>query len=580
MAALPLCAWRAGDAELAGSSNCDPSSTSSAIPADAAPPPPSPGLPLSARLRNSWTACAAQLPFSLVPTALAEAPAAAPAPSGAPPLGLAYRAGLLQPLLDFLPEGPVGRPSAAELGRLEAAALAGWEGPQPLQVVTLAWALAWAGHRPSAAYLERLQAAAASGSLPAGPGAAPHKLGPVQCAVLLWAAAMAGPLPAAAWDAGLRALASAAGGDGKGLDEVATLYLLHATMLYAAEGMADGARRAAAGGVAARSAGTRAAPASPASATAQPTSSQPRATREEVLAAAAALGKAGLLKRLGTAYGEFVPLHPAIEGPYMVLLYVLEQLAAEGRAEAAAAAAANGSGWSVWGGGGGATPAAAVEQWLPAGAAEAATALLASPKDLARLQRDLQYHWRGDTLVDEVQRARNQVIYHLTRRLGLTVAQPEDVDVVLPSRWLVLFVRPGPQRAQAGPSATATPGPAWASSSAAAAAGGRAGVAAVEDLAAAAGEVVEGLLRERFAPAVRAPPGNGVGGGGADGDVDGGAAGGRAAGGCAGGLWAARVRALRRLGWRVAVVDAGEWGALRSDAERDALLQALLRGSG
>ena len=192
-----------------------------------------------------------------------------------------------------------------------------------------------------------------------------------------------------------------------------------------------------------------------------------------------------------------------------------------------------------------------------------------------------------------------QIVYLLTRRLAVTVAQPDDVDVAVPSRWLALYVV---RRGAAVAAAAAAGGAGSSSSGSSAARSSSSGIgaaasaagAAEEELAAeagAAGEVLALLLRERFAPQVGAvPPPPAVAGATAgataalslgaalqpdsqqDGDVAGGGGGGAA------GVWQARVRQLRRLGWRVAVVDAGVWAELQGDAAREAYLHRVLRG--
>jgi hypothetical protein len=192
--------------------------------------------------------------------------------------------------------------------------------------------------------------AAASGSLP-GEAAAGQRLGPAHRAVLLWCAVMHSAATPAVWESGLRAIARAALSGSKGLEECALLYLLHATLLYGTDIASPGRRAAASSG----SVGA-VSPTSPAAASAASPACQPRATREEVLAAAAQLGRKGL-ERLAAAYGEYVPLHPAIEGPYLALLFILKQLAVSG------------------GGLGGGD-----DQWEPPGASEQAAAILGNPK--------------------------------------------------------------------------------------------------------------------------------------------------------------------------------------------------------
>ncbi|GIL77126.1 hypothetical protein Vretimale_3199 [Volvox reticuliferus] len=444
---------------------------------------------------------------------------------------------------------PVGSSSLTPsmLHGLEAAAVAGFDnGADLAQVVTLAWALAWAGHEPGQRYIQLLQAAA-SGSSPEGSA---QRLGAAHRAVLLWCAAMHAALPMTVWESGLRAVAASGV---KAMDECTLLYLLHASLLYGADVAPPGRRTAAAAGPSGA-----VSPTSPAAASAASPACQPRATREEVLAAAAPLGRK-VLEKLAAAYGEYVPLHPAIEGPYMVLLYVLEQLAASSDG-AGAGAGAKGSFEKL----------STAAEWPPPGAAQQAATILRNPKELARIKRELLYHWRGDQLVDEVQRVRNQLVYLLTRRIGVTVAQPDDVDVAVPSRWLAMYVR-GNGGSGGGDGAGNVLGK------------GARDLDAMQELEAASREALEVLFRDRFAPQVRMPSAA-VGGSNFTGREaqstqqkhwhQGVAAGGAGPTG----MWMARVRQLRRLGWRVVVVDVETWRAMLSDTEREAYLLRLLRG--
>ncbi|KAF5830695.1 hypothetical protein DUNSADRAFT_14181 [Dunaliella salina] len=61
-------------------------------------------------------------------------------------------------------------------------------------------------------------------------------------------------------------------------------------------------------------------------------------------------------------------------------------------------------------------------------------------KEGARVRRDLQLHWRQDQLVDERQRAVNDVTHLLEARVGETVQQPADLQIVLPMKKLVLVL--------------------------------------------------------------------------------------------------------------------------------------------
>lgn len=144
-----------------------------------------------------------------------------------------------------------------------------------------------------------------------------------------------------------------------------------------------------------------------------------------------------------------------------------------------------------------------------------------------------------------------QAVYLLTRRLGITVSQPEDVDIAVPSRWLALYVT----KSTADPDRTAGP-------SGGGSGGAAAQVVGLERLAVGIHEVVELLVRERFAPRMRQPVGGewGLGGG-------------------ARGLWAAREGVLRSRGWRVAALDADVWSGLGEDGKVE-YLQRLLRGAG
>ncbi|GIL58762.1 hypothetical protein Vafri_13760 [Volvox africanus] len=494
------------------------------------------------------------LPFGVaryLPGAPVHATAEAPLP--VPSLEAAYQLSLLHPMLSYMTETAVPGGSSLTprmLHALEAATVAGFEsGADLTQVVTLAWALAWAGHEPGHRYIQLLQAAA-SGS---PPGAPTQRPGAAHRAVLLWCAAMHGALPPTVWESGLRAVAASGV---KAMDECTLLYLLHAALLYGADVAPPGRRTAAAAGP-----GSTVSPTSPAAASAASPACQPRATREEVLAAAAPLGRKAL-EKLAAAYGEYVPLHPAIEGPYMALLYILEQIATS----------------SADTGGMGKGSSAAAE-WAPPGAAEQAAAILSTPKELARIKRDLLYHWRGDQLVDEVQRVRNQLVYLLTRRMGLTVAQPDDVDVAVPSRWLAIYVRSSGSGSGGGDGAENMLGK------------GARDLSAMQELEAASREAVDVLLRDRFAPQIRVPSAAAVGLNSISREAqpthqqhwhqhqhqqDG--VGLATTGAGPTGMWMARVRQLRRLGWRVVVVDVETWRAISNDTERGAYLQRLLRG--
>jgi hypothetical protein len=145
--------------------------------------------------------------------------------------------------------------------------------------------------------------------------------------------------------------------------------------------------------------------------------------------------------------------------------------------------------------------------------------------------------------------------------MGLTVSQPEDVDVAVPSRWLAIYVVHGGGGIGGGGGGRG--------GAVAGTARGSAGAASLTELESCAGDALEVLLRDRFAPQVRMPamtaaaaasPGTGTRGAGPS------------------GMWAARVRQLRRLGWRVVVVDVEAWRALTSDVEREAYLLRVLRG--
>ncbi|GLI59557.1 hypothetical protein VaNZ11_001460 [Volvox africanus] len=503
-----------------------------------------------------------ELPWGVaryLPGAPVHAEAEAPLP--VPSLEAAYQLSLLHPMLSYMIETAVpggSRLTPRMLHALEAAAVAGFEnGADLTQVVTLAWALAWAGHEPGHRYIQLLQAAS-SGS---PPGLPMQRLGAAHRAVLLWCTAMHGALPPTVWESGLCAVAASGV---KAMDECTLLYLLHAALLYGADVAPSGRRTAVAAGP-----GSTVSPTSPAAASAASPACQPRATREEVLAAAAPLGRKAL-EKLAAAYGEYVPLHPAIEGPYMALLYILEQLATS-----SAGLGGRGKGSSG--------PLAAAAEWAPPGAAEQAAAILSTPKELARIKRDLLYHWRGDQLVDEVQRVRNELVHLLTRRMGLTVAQPDDVDVAVPSRWLAIYVRSSGSGGRGGDAVGD-----WAEN--VLGKGGR-DLSAMQELEAASREALDVLLRDRFAPQIRMPSAavtgsnfisrksqpthqqhwhqnqhqqDGVG-------LATSGAGPR-------GMWIARVRQLRRLGWRVVVVDVETWRAISNDAEREAYLQRLLRG--
>jgi len=81
------------------------------------------------------------------------------------------------------------------------------------------------------------------------------------------------------------------------------------------------------------------------------------------------------------------------------------------------------------------------------GAAAAVSGLNSAPhsvsrihKEGARVRRDLQLHWRQDQLVDERQRAVNDVTHLLEARMGETVQQPADLQIVLPMKKLVLVL--------------------------------------------------------------------------------------------------------------------------------------------
>ena len=88
-----------------------------------------------------------------------------------------------------------------------------------------------------------------------------------------------------------------------------------------------------------------------------------------------------LQARLASAYSEYVPLHPAVSGPYLALLFTLQQLAAAAAGAAGAGGGAGGRAGAAGGGGGGGGL-----EWAPPGAAQAAAALLASPKVSGRIR--------------------------------------------------------------------------------------------------------------------------------------------------------------------------------------------------
>lgn len=190
--------------------------------------------------------------------------------------------------------------------------------------------------------------------------------------MLLWAATLHGAANPQLWSAALARLAPAAAA----LDECAVMYLLHAALSHSAYGSSRTA-----GGTSGTYVG------SPGGGSGGP-ACQPRATKEEVVGLLAPLGRKGQ-GRMATAYGEFVPLHPAVEGPYLAVLYCMSALKEQEALTAAAAAAARGGsgGWGASlglgrGAASGGAPGGgdAGADWAPPGAVGAATVLLGSPK--------------------------------------------------------------------------------------------------------------------------------------------------------------------------------------------------------
>ncbi|KAJ9512961.1 hypothetical protein QJQ45_029104, partial [Haematococcus lacustris] len=63
-----------------------------------------------------------------------------------------------------------------------------------------------------------------------------------------------------------------------------------------------------------------------------------------------------------------------------------------------------------------------------------------SRREVARLRRDLQVHWRQDELVDARQRAANDVAHLVAHGVGVALQRPLDADLVLPSRRSIVRV--------------------------------------------------------------------------------------------------------------------------------------------
>ncbi|KAF8056859.1 hypothetical protein HT031_006203 [Scenedesmus sp. PABB004] len=409
------------------------------------------------------------------------------------------------PLVALLGGAPPGGAALAALPdalAAEAGALAPWE------LVDALWGLALLGVPLSPRALEALAGAAL---------AQLSCLSLYRAIVSAWAitllaaadsgggaaAAGAARLADAAW-AGL--LARLAGVRAEELDEAAVLYLLHAAAQRAAAALG-------------------AAPAA-----------QPRPSRGEVLAQLPGVDRR-LAAAVSAAYTEYVPFAPHVEGGLMPLLHTAKALQAH-----VAAAAASG------GGGGGGGPYVRAFRGLNRTDADAAAALVSDRGGtLGKLRRSLSIGWRSGELLDRHQRLVNQVAFVLGRRLSLQVAQPADVDVLLPTlRTALLLVDDGRPQAQPqqAPSVDA-------------------------QLDACHGALLA-LVRSRFAP----PPGG-------------------FAARLAPGLAAAKERSLAQRGWCVVRLGMGEVeacagaprpppGQRRGSAaaalpDRDAALAALLR---
>lgn len=230
---------------------------------------------------------------------------------------------------------------------------------------------------------------------------------------------------------------------------------------------------------------------------------EPRPSREDIDRALQPL-PFKIRRRCLEAYYEYVPLHPYIEGPYLVCLHMLATL-----------------------------PAAMAA--MPSGRLAVSTAdlekvqqVLHDPRQLGKIKRDLFYHWRQDELVDARQKCVNDVAYILLRRMGVSISQPADVDVLVPHRRLAIFVDDSPS-----PAPTAQLGGA-----------GMVPAAVLQD-----------WVRDGFCPStgfrVRALPG----------------------------VVQNRKRLLQAAGWRVVTMSISEFPASASIEEKEKFLRGLLSGA-
>ncbi|KAL6760491.1 hypothetical protein V8C86DRAFT_2553186 [Haematococcus lacustris] len=171
-----------------------------------------------------------------------------------------------------------------------------------------------------------------------------------------------------------------------------------------------------------------------------------------------------------------------------------------------------------------------------------------SRREVARLRRDLQVHWRQDELVDARQRAANDVAHLVAHGVGVALQRPLDADLVLPSRRSIVRVEGVTRgcwcvRTRGLTGKDDTDASAVAALSSQSTQGFTLGVGAA---------TLRWLGSERFAPATKyhrcvCP-----------------------------GLWLARDSAVTALGWSLASIKLSTWMSLPNDAAKLQFVRNLI----